>query len=109
MKIRRTIGLLLSCMLLLIGCAHPEKQDKLAQNETQLNREDVQGKPAGEKEPAKEEEPAETQKQETDSEEVNAIPGISMEETNQLRKQQRGLFYYDRLSEEEQVYDRGAS
>ncbi len=103
MKIRRTIGLLLSCMLLLIGCAHPEKQDKPAQNETQLNREDVQGKPAGEKEPAKEEEPAETQKQETDSEEVNAIPGISMEETNQLRKQQRGLFYYDRLSEEEQV------
>ena len=90
-------------MLLLIGCAHPEKQDKPAQNETQLNREDVQGKPAGEKEPAKEEEPAETQKQETDSEEVNAIPGISMEETNQLRKQQRGLFYYDRLSEEEQV------
>ena len=96
-------------MLLFAGCAQPKKQDRPAENETQVNREDTRGEPGAEREQPeqdeadREKEPAGTQKQEADSEEVNAIPGISMEETNQLRKQQMGLFHYDRLSEEEQV------
>lgn len=102
MKIRQSIGLIFFCMLLLAGCSYPQKQEKPAENETQLNTEDSESEPAKQEE-ADEKEPGGEEKQEADSEEVNAIPGIPTEETARIRKQQRGLFHYDRLSEEEQV------
>ncbi len=94
MKRRKIILAVSFCILLLAGCSgltkyqDAEEKDRHIQEDLSegLREEDTQG-----------------EKQEAQPGEVEGITGISPEETDFIRKQQMGLFHYDRLSEEEQV------
>ena len=108
MKMKRAILLLGILMLLLSGCAdfsdsvdqEPDRQEE----ESQLNNPKEQ--PSPEAAVPEEEEPSmapEEITEESGGEESDRIPEISQEEITFLKEQQKGLFYYERLSEEEQT------
>lgn len=108
MKMKRAILLLGILMLLLSGCAdfsdsvdqEPDRQEE----ESQLNNPKEQ--PSPEAAAPEEEEPSmapEEITEESGGEESDRIPEISQEEITFLKEQQKGLFYYERLSEEEQT------
>lgn len=97
MKIRQSIFGAAFCMLLLSGCSYPAGQDKPAEGTVQINIEEQPAEASGgEKEDG-------VLKQEADSGEVDGIFGIPKEETASIKKQQSGLFHYERLDEDERV------
>lgn len=93
---------ILLCILLLWGCSYPAEQSGQEDYEPQLNIEQ-QAEEIPEEDAAIEASSAESEKQEADADEVEHISGISADETAYIRKQQTGLFYYESLSEKEQV------
>ncbi len=100
MKIKRGLILFLSCALLFAGCRYkpgPEEQERYGE---ELHREEQS--PQQEKSPSQEEAPS-AEKQEGQASEVDEVSGVADQETAFIRKQQTGLFYYDRLQEEEQI------
>lgn len=101
MKIKKCCLFIVLCMLLW-GCSYPAGQSEQENDRPQLDSEQ-QSEVTPEEDTTIEELPAESERQEADADEVEHISGISADETAYIRKQQDGLFYYDRLSEEEQV------
>lgn len=108
MKMKRAILLLGILLLLLSGCTdfsdsagqEPERQEE----ENQLNNPKEQ--PSPEAAEPEEEEPSMVPEEITEEpieEEADQIPEIPQEEITFLKEQQKGLFYYERLSEEEQT------
>lgn len=91
MKRKKIIWAAVCCILLLAGCSNftgpeiEEDRDVYEQDITQGERQQ-QG-----------------EKQEAPAGEVEGITGISPQETDLIRKQQTGLFHYDRLNGEEQI------
>ncbi|MCM1135883.1 MAG: hypothetical protein NC400_09955 [Clostridium sp.] len=97
MKIRRNLLPLLLCIFLLAGCSYLKESAETGNKGGQLNS-GQQAEPSLEEDSGGAEE-----KQEAASEEVQNIAGVANEETALIRKQQAGLFHYDRLSEAEQI------
>jgi len=99
MKTKRCILLGCAMMLFLWGCGGQPSEEQRAdgQQEDQLNnqQDDLILWEGDESE--------EEILQGSGSDEVDSIPGVPREETEFLKKQQKGLFYYERLSEEEQT------
>lgn len=107
MKIRQRLLPVFLCIVLLAGCSYVKEPDRPEDGEEQLNTwqqespGDNNGGNAGDLDG--DYRVLDGQKQEADAEEVKNITGVSDEETAFIRKQQAGLFHYDRLNEEEQV------
>ena len=111
MKMKRNILLVCVLMLMLAGCtpaSHQQEADS-RENGEQLNKQedDVQRpreKPE-DKTPSLDEKPKEVEvpPQEIGNEDVDSIQGVPEEEILFLKDQQKGLFHYERLSEEEQT------
>ncbi len=101
MKIKKSCLWVLLCILLLGGCT-PAKSGGQKERELQLNIEN-QDEETPKEETAVEGPSEAIEKQEADADEVEQITGISADETAYIRKQQAGLFYYESLSEKEQV------
>lgn len=111
MKMKRRILLVGVLMLMLAGCASasPQQEADSQESKEQLNKQedDLQSpteKPAEENSsldssPKKDGESL----QEVVNEDVDSIPGVPEEEILFLKDQQKGLFHYERLSEEEQT------
>lgn len=102
MKTKKCCLFVLLCILLLGGCSYPAGQEEQEDDEPQLNIEQ-QAEEVPEEDTSIEAPSVESEKQEADADEVERISGISADEAAYIRKQQSGLFYYDSLSEEEQV------
>lgn len=111
MKTKRKTLLVCVLMLILAGCAPASRQQERDSQESgeQLNKQEVdlpkpQEKPEDEK-PSLDEKPKADGElpQEIGNEDVDSIPGVPEEEILFLKDQQKGLFHYDRLSEEEQT------
>lgn len=109
MKMKREI-LLIGILLLLTGCARfpgqPESDGQT--DEAQLNnQEEVSGPAAKGWEESMSPSPSPAESGETlegtGNEDVDSIPGVPEEEILFLKEQQKGLFYYERLSGEEQT------
>lgn len=101
MKTKKSCLYVLICILLLCGCSYPDSTSQQQDSDTQLN---IEKSP--EEAPREEaiEKPLEGIKtQEADADEVEQISAISEAERAYLRKKQTGLFYYESLSEKEQV------
>ncbi len=107
MKMKKRLLAVILCAALLSGCSYAENADRPGDGEEQLNTgqqdEDSGDTGYGDENPAGDAGADSGQRQEADAEEVKNITGVSQEETAFIRKQQTGLFYYDRLSEEEQI------
>ena len=97
MKMKRCILLVLICFLLVEGCSYPVNQDKPESGRTELGSREEEAEDAKETAIVKEE------TQGTSADEVESISGISVEETAFIRKQQTGLFHYEKLNEAEQI------
>ncbi|MBD5549073.1 MAG: hypothetical protein HDQ97_17085 [Lachnospiraceae bacterium] len=97
MKMKRCILLVLTCLLIFEGCNYPVNWDKPESSRMELGGQEEETKDAKETATVKEE------TQETDANEVESISGIPVEETAFIRKQQMGLFHYDKLNEAEQI------
>ncbi|MDE6203335.1 MAG: hypothetical protein K2G19_07650 [Lachnospiraceae bacterium] len=97
MKIRQSIVWFLVCMLLLSGCSYLAGQDRPLEGTAQVNMEGQPVEASGQKGLDG------ALKQEADSGEVESIFGIPEEETASIKKQQSGLFHYDRLNADEQI------
>ncbi|MDE6184910.1 MAG: hypothetical protein K2G39_05720 [Lachnospiraceae bacterium] len=97
MKMKRCIVLVLICFLTFAGCSYPVNQDKPENNIAESDSRDGKAESGGASVIAGEE------TQETDADEVESISGILQEEAAFIRKQQMGLFHYEKLSDEEQV------
>ncbi len=92
MRKKKIIWAIAFCILLFTGCSHFN------------GREIKEEKDAYEGESISEEEDADgNEAQEAQTGEAESLTGISPQETDFIRKQQTGLFYYDRLNEEEQI------
>lgn len=98
MKMKRCI-LLLCALLLLSGCSQtPREQEADRQEEeSQLNNQQDELFPIEDGTSLEELPPS------SGNDEVDNISGVPEEEVVFLKKQQKGLFYYERLSEEEQT------
>lgn len=106
MKMKRAILLSGILMLLLSGCAqYPETTDQEPerQEENQLNKQAEPSTMVTKTPDHKEQEPEEEIIENAGSGEVDQIPGVLPEEIIFLKEQQKGLFHFDRLSEEEQI------
>lgn len=115
MKIKQRLLAVILCAALLAGCGYTEDMDRPGSGEEQLNtgQEDGNSAEAAGNEDGSDNEADDGQggdlgteqgdRQEVDAEAVKNITGVSAEETAFIRKQQAGLFHYDRLSEEEQI------
>lgn len=92
MKRKKIIWAIAFCILMLSGCSdftRPEiKEEEDAYEQGDLPENEDTGR---------------EEKQEAQAEEVEGLTSISPQETDFIRKQQAGLFHYDRLSEEEQI------
>ncbi len=107
MKMKKRLLVVVLCAALISGCSYAENADRSGGGEEQLNTgqqdEDSGGIGYGDEDIAGDVGADSGQRQEADAEEVKNITGVSQEETAFIRKQQTGLFYYDRLSEKEQI------
>lgn len=95
MKMKRCIWLVLISLVLFTGCSYPANQDKPESSMTELSSRDEEG--------AKETAVVKEETQGADVNEVESISGIPEEETAFIRKQQTGLFHYEKLTEAEQI------
>lgn len=109
MKMKREI-LLICVLLLLTGCARfPEREESIGQEkEGQLNNQEEQQESLEdiwEEEESPIPSPLESEETFTENgtEDVDKIPGVPEEEILFLKDQQKGLFYYERLSSQEQT------
>lgn len=113
MKMKREILLTVVLGLMLSGCTQfsgrtDPKTDR-QEEETQLNKEQPSPETEPETSPSKESAPGKDAPllvepiEDAGSSEVEQLPGVAREEVTFLREQQKGLFHYDRLVEEEQV------
>lgn len=107
MKMKKRLLAVVLCAALISGCSYAENTDRPDGGEEQLNtgqQDEESGDISyGGEDTAGDAGTASGQRQEADAEEVKNITGVSQEETAFIRKQQTGLFYYDRLSEKEQI------
>lgn len=111
MKRKRKILLVCVLMLMLAGCAPAFRQQEADSREgrEQLNTQEddlqsMQEKPEAEN-PSLDGKPKEEEElpKEIGNEDVDSIQGVPEEEILFLKDQQKGLFHYERLSEEEQT------
>lgn len=107
MKMKKRLLAVVLCAALISGCSYAENANRPGGGEEQLNTgqqdEDSGDIGYGDEAAAGDAGADSGQRQEADAEEVKNITGVSQEETAFIRKQQTGLFYYDRLSEKEQI------
>lgn len=97
MKMKKCILLVVFCVLMLAGCSFFANQDKPETSGIQFNNQDQESTASEEESSLK------GQQQEADVNTMESISGISEEETDFIRKQQAGLFHYERLNEKEQI------
>ncbi len=102
MNPKKLFVLILLSLILLTGCNSSGSQNEQENSKEQLNS-SSQNQVMSRKDAEEEGLLAESDKQETDLEELNGIYGISASDTNYVRSRQTGLFYYNSLSEEEQI------
>ena len=106
MKMKKRLLAVVLCAALISGCSYAENTDRPDGGEelnTGQQDEESGDISHGGEDTAGDAGTASGQRQEADAEEVKNITGVSQEETAFIRKQQTGLFYYDRLSEKEQI------
>lgn len=111
MKMKRRILFVGILMLMLAGCAsasRKEEADRQESGEQQNKQEEHFERPREELQEENSfgiESPDESGElpQEIGNEDVDSIPGVPEEEILFLKDQQKGLFHYERLSEEEQT------
>ncbi|GFI02192.1 hypothetical protein IMSAGC005_01020 [Lachnospiraceae bacterium] len=94
MKMKRCILSVLICFLAFTGGTCLTSQDKPENSRTESNSQEEETINSA---------TVTTSGEETDINEVGSISGIPLEEAAFIRKQQTGLFHYEKLSEEEQV------
>ncbi len=100
MKMKRSIVLFLFCTVLFSGCNYFDGMQGEAQQQTkeeQLNNKPVQ------EENSVDNQATEIQTADADAAEVSEIQGVSVADVEFLKKQQVGLFHYNRLNEEERT------
>lgn len=111
MKAKRNILLVGVLVLMLAGCSpvsrQQEEDGKASEEQLNKQKDDLQ-KPQekpGDEEFSLDEHPREDGElsKEIGNEDVDSIPGVPQEEILFLKDQQKGLFHYERLSEEEQT------
>ena len=102
MNPKKIFVLILLSLILLTGCNSSGSRDEQENSKEQLNS-SSQNQVMSRKDAEEEGLLAESDKQETDLEELNGIYGIPASDTNYVRSRQTGLFYYNSLSEEEQI------
>ena len=94
------------CVLLIWGCSYPAGLSGQNSSDTQLNIGEIAEEIPEEmpEENVMIESPSpEIIRQEADPDEMEQIAGVASDETAYIREQQTGLFYYERLNEEEQI------
>ncbi len=99
MKMKRCILLLCVLMLFLSGCGQflEGQQTEGQEEESQLNNQKDALLPL------EDDAPAGQLMEGTGSDDVDSIPGVSKEDIEYLKAQQKGRFYYERLNEEERT------
>lgn len=111
MKVKRNILLVGVLVLMLAGCSSVSRQQeedgKASEEQLNKQKDDLQ-KPQekpGDEEFSLDEDSREDGElsKEIGNEDVDSIPGVPQEEILFLKDQQKGLFHYERLSEEEQT------
>lgn len=102
MKKQIRITAVLLCSLLLCSCGYETGRDMQKDSSTQLNTE-VQSTDSVEEDMPSEASSPKGQMQEADADELDQIESISEDEVASIRNQQTRRFYYERLSEEEQI------
>lgn len=100
-KEKRYLAVLL-CMIFLCGCSYEVGKDMPKNNDTQLNKEEPYTN-TSETSALTDGLSGEGQRREADADELEQMTGISADEIAYIRSQQKGQFYYERLSEEEQI------
>lgn len=107
MKMKRRILLVGVLMLMLAGCASVSCKEEADRQESgeQQNKLEEHSEKQQEENSFWDENPVESEElpQEIGNEDVDSIPGVPEEEILFLKDQQKGLFHYERLSEEEQT------
>lgn len=107
MKMKRRILLVGVLMLMLAGCASASRKEEADRQESgeQQNKLEEHSEKQQEENSFWDENPVESEElpQEIGNEDVDSIPGVPEEEILFLKDQQKGLFHYERLSEEEQT------
>ena len=102
MSVKNCKLLIFLCVILLTGCSFAGGKREHENNKEQLNT-SVQSEAASETDSLAGEKMPESEKQETDPDELNRISGIDKDVIDAVRSRQTGLFYYDSLSEKEQI------